>query len=1028
MANELNMSLQKERKRVKMQTRIFILVLLVIICQLLVSTAVLIFGGEFRDLKEYSYNTFVEKTENYSAHIQNELQERAITVQEYAEQINGIVNRILSERGASIADLQKNKDLDYAVIESSFNIVSSLLQAGKANDAYLILETGDLYADEGGRGAKAALYLQGVDPNLDQENDDLLLVYGFSSISENWNIPRHSDWAQYFTPDSEDNENFDFYYTPLHTAKENNLLQEDLGYWSKFSKISLTTASSMKYSIPLIAEDGTIYGILGIGLAGDTALYNTSSYDFLSETICYVLASEDTDTSYTIMARAGATYSSLLGNASTLHISNNEGEGLYNFEMVTDVELTGNVQYLEMQGEDSPYGEESWVLISVADRSSILHSVQFLQRMLIVSAVVSLLIGAMIAVFGSKWILKPLFKLSSLIKTRRKYNEVVRFEPTNIYEVDEITDAITQMQINIHAFSSQVSKMISVADVGLGTFMYDRSDDSVFVGQSLVKILQLNLTLSEDTVMSRREFMDSIENPEVQSKIAAGLGMSGGEIQGDHSEVYEINQLDGSVFWMRLGFTYSLDTAIGTVQDITATMIERTRIEHERDHDNLTGLLSRPAYYRALEKLFHDKDKLKITAFVMIDLDNLKYVNDTYGHSFGDDYIKTTADVLKRFESHGGIVARLSGDEFNICLPGFSSKEEAWEAISGVRNELLESSCLLADGTHFKISASMGVSWYPSDADSYELLMKYADFAMYTVKRSVKGGVAEFDMKSYSKDSDKLTDLEELNRIIEEASVQYAFQSIVSVKTGEIYGYEALMRVQSEIFQSPLEVLNIARTSAKLQDIERLTWTKAMADFQVLLDAGKVEKTARLFVNSIANHKLEDEIVLGLENSYPHLLKQVVMELLESESADEDSTAHKENVVQRWGGQIALDDYGTGYNSEYALLSLEPNIIKIDRSIINGCDQDADRRMIIENLVKLAKAKGIRVLAEGVETEEEMKTVIDCSVDFLQGYYLAYPSFEPGPIDPEVAETIRRMANQNDILHDKNNTKSEEES
>ena len=153
-----------------------------------------------------------------------------------------------------------------------------------------------------------------------------------------------------------------------------------------------------------------------------------------------------------------------------------------------------------------------------------------------------------------------------------------------------------------------------------------------------------------------------------------------------------------------------------------------------------------------------------------------------------------------------------------------------------------------------------------------------------------------------------------------------------------------------------------------------------------------------------------------------------IVELLESESADEDSTAHKENVVQRWGGQIALDDYGTGYNSEYALLSLEPNIIKIDRSIISGCDQDADRRMIIENLVKLAKAKGIRVLAEGVETEEEMKTVIDCSVDFLQGYYLAYPSFEPGPIDPEVAETIRRMANQNGILHDKNNTKSEEES
>ena len=259
-------------------------------------------------------------------------------------------------------------------------------------------------------------------------------------------------------------------------------------------------------------------------------------------------------------------------------------------------------------------------------------------------------------------------------------------------------------------------------------------------------------------------------------------------------------------------------------------------------------------------------------------------------------------------------------------------------------------------------------------------------------------------------DSAKLTDLEEMNRIIGESRVRYAFQSIVSVKTGEIYGYEALMRVQSTIFQSPLELLSIAKTSARLHEIERLTWTKAMADFQVLMDAGRVEKNARLFVNSIANHKLEDEVIAELEKTYPPLLNRVVMEILESERADELSTAHKEQTMERWGAQIALDDYGTGYNSEYALLSLHPNIIKIDRSIISGCDKDADRRMIIENLVKLTQTKGILTLAEGVETVEEMKTVIACGVDFLQGYYLARPMFEPEALSPALADAIRQLA------------------
>ena len=1000
MTNKLNMSLQKESKRVRMRSRMLNLILLVVIFQLLTLAAVLAFGGEFSSLKGYSYDALAEKSESSSAYVRNKLLTKPAIVQEYAVKINNAVSEALKERGASVADLRTDEELSRGIIESSAEILSDLLRSASVDDVYLILETGGLFADEDGNTAKAALYLQ-------NEDGDMLTVIGFDSVSEALGLTPSPERTEYFTIDNTDT--FDFYNRTIQTVSENrSLSQNALGYWSGSSGASSSLAPSMKYSLPLISDDHTVYGVFGIGMTESSLFSELPKNDHA----CYVLARSGNGKVFDITAHYGPAYGTLIGSADALYIDGEPkaNECIYDFDKVADAELTGGVHFIDMYDSNSPYVNVKWALIYVADRADVLRTVSFLSKMLVVSAVLSIIVALVIAVPGCGIIIKPLTELSKLLRAKRKYNEVVRFQPSNVYEVDDITDAITQMQINIHGFSSQVSKMISIADVGLGTFMYDRTDDSVFVGQSLIEVLKLDLPQGEDIVMSRQDFLNSIKNPEMQNPIGAGLGMHGGDIQGDFSDVYRINQPDGSTLWIRLGYTYSPTTAIGIVQDITEGMIEKNRIEYERDHDSLTGLLNRHAYYRNVEKLFRDRSKLGVTAFIMIDLDNLKYVNDTYGHNYGDDYLKTAAAALKKFQNYGGVVSRLSGDEFSICLHGFTSKEIVREIIAKVRGEFLQSSCLLADGTHFKINGSMGVSWYPDDAESRELLMKYADFAMYTVKHSTKGEIAEFDRNSYSADSVLLTGVEEMNRIIEESAVKYAFQSIVSAKTGEIYGYEALMRVQSQIFQSPLELLRAAKTGAKLYEIERLTMTKSLEDFQSLIDAGVIGKSAHIFVNSIANNRLEQDVEDALQAKYSHLMKQIVIEILESESSDEESTAHKAQLIRNWGGQLALDDFGTGYNSEYALLNLRPNIIKIDRSIISGCDHDAGRRMIIENLVKLAGTKDIRVLAEGVETEEEMKTVISCGVDLLQGYYLAHPVFSPEPLAPEIAGEIRRLA------------------
>ena len=1011
MANKENTSPKKERQKAKLSFRLSIPILMVVVIQLITFLATMAIGGEFRDIRQYAYDTLVEKTENRSNYIRTELQGKPALVQEYSEEINTLVADILAENGATIAQLQTDKELNRSIIEASVQTVASLLRRTQTNDAYLILETGALYADEVAGSGKAALYLRDLDPKSGSGYSDLLMEVGYASLSQTYGITRHSSWSLYFMPDPEDRTNFDFFYRTIETAQENpSLPQSSLGYWSGFSRPTSMATSSMKYTVPLIYEDGTVYGVLGVGLTESTILSNIPSHDFQTETACYVLGRSTAEGAFGVMTYSGSSYGKLLGTADTLRIDDVQDE-ISTFEQVTDVALTGSVKPLDLYGRSSPYAAERWALISVADRSTVLRPLLFLRQMLVISALISLLAAGVIAFLSCMQLLRPISNAIKLMNDKQKYNEIIHFQPSNIYEIDKMTDAITQLQVNSQQFSSQVSRMIRIADVGLGTYMYSQTEDSVFVGQSFQEFQKQQAQVEQDTVMSRQEFLDSIFSEKIRLAVQESMERSDVADRGDHSAVYQIDTEDGATKWIRLSTVYAEDQSIGILQDITETMLEKKRIEYERDYDRLTGLLNRRAYYQQIEELFHDKSKLKITAFIMVDLDNLKYVNDTYGHDFGDDYIKTAATALMTFQNYGGIVARISGDEFNICLHGFGSKEEVREIIAGVRAELMGSSCLLADGTHFKVRSSMGISWYPDDADSYELLMKYADFAMYTIKHSTKGDSAEFDINSYSADSVLLTGVEELNSIIEESRVRYAFQSIVSAKTGEIYGYEALMRIQSKIFHSPLELLRTAKISARLYDVELMTWHQSVADFIAQIKAGRISPEAYIFINTIANVRLkqEDEMAL-VENGYPDM--RIVAEILEGEDAKNDEIVKKYEAMKLGGAKIALDDFGTGYNSEQTLLALQPDIVKIDRSIVSGCDKDTSRRIIINNMVKLARARNIMVVAEGVETQEEMETVIACGVDLLQGYYLSYPLFEPQPLDPKVVESIRRLAAQ----------------
>lgn len=1008
---------RRKRKSSPFSFKLFFPMILLAVLQLGTFLGTLFLGGEFSYIKEYAYNVLIEKTENRKNYVENMLTGNTELVYETNLEINNMVEQILEEEKLTYEDISKNKELNKKILFESSESLIYLLRRSMVNDVFMILDTGSLY-DEKGKSEKAGLYIRDMDTAQSKfsNNKDLLMEMGNSEIAQDLGITLDYEWSSRMNVSEDSGSNFDFYFHTLETARNNqDSALYDLGYWSGFSGISSSAQKSMKYTLPLIANDGTVYGVIGIGYLEKTILKNMPANDFFSESACYILGADfDESNQYSVVLHSGSIFTRLVNEDTMIGRQNKIEEALYDFNKGNKLkdDSVGNIQDINIYNDASPYKNQHWALISIADKTQILAIYTGLIKMFVISSAISVCFSIIAAIFINKRITAPVTKIIHTLDSNMHKNEIINFDSSSITEIDRLADAITELQINVKEQSSQVSKIISMVDIGIGVFMYNFSTDSVFVGESLIKLLGFDSLPPEDTTISFEMFQKYISNIDKSNQICNSTLFN--ENHSNTSETVSIDlfspkQKNRTAKWFKFNLTRDKKNVIGLVQDVTKSVIEKKKIEYERDYDVTTGLLNRRAYYKRLDEAFCSPTNLKIAAFVMWDLDNLKYVNDTYGHDFGDDYIKTAANVFKLFRDYGGIVSRLSGDEFNVFLSGFDSKEEIRKIIYNVREKLLKSYCILADGTHYKIRASGGIAWYPDDSLSYEMLMKYADFAMYTMKHSIKGNISEFDKASYNKDSILITGVEEMNRIIDEKSIKYAFQTIVSAKTGEIYGYEALMRPQSEVFKSPLELIRIARTGAKLYEIERLTWLLGLRCFREQLEKGNIPMNAKIFINSLSNCIMKEEDLQIFESENKDFLDRIVLEMLESEKVNDDYTKEKQKLVAKWNAMSALDDFGSGYNSEYALITWNPNIIKIDRSIVSGCDSDISRSSIISNLVQIASTKNILVLAEGVETYNEMKTVIGCGVDLLQGFYFHRPLFEPRPLEKRIINEIREL-------------------
>ncbi|MRG55033.1 EAL domain-containing protein [Phyllobacterium sp. SYP-B3895] len=411
------------------------------------------------------------------------------------------------------------------------------------------------------------------------------------------------------------------------------------------------------------------------------------------------------------------------------------------------------------------------------------------------------------------------------------------------------------------------------------------------------------------------------------------------------------------------------------------------QIEYAAEHDYLTGLPNRRFFDRRLAELSNDPLRERL-AVLHVDLDYFKQVNDTAGHAAGDAVLKSAALMIASVVPEGGFVARMGGDEFIILLSDFATIREL-EVVAEHIVRLLKQG-VSHGGVLLQTGASIGVAWV-NDGNASGLLAE-SDIALYRAKKLGRNRVEFFAPHLKSELSRDRRIAEHVKRGLERGEFVPFYQIQIDAESREIVGIEALARWRhpKRGVLGPEAFLKVTNTLGLMADLDAAMLQAVLRDRQVWQESGIA--VPRIAVNTSAA-RLSDPLLINQLRllQIPH--NAISFELLETIFLDEleDEVLLNISLLKQMEIDIEVDDFGSGHASIIGLLKLKPKRLKIDGRLVMPITISPEQRSLVGSIVGIARALGIGVIAEGVETNEHAKLLRRLGCDTLQGYAIAYP-------------------------------------
>jgi diguanylate cyclase (GGDEF)-like protein len=434
---------------------------------------------------------------------------------------------------------------------------------------------------------------------------------------------------------------------------------------------------------------------------------------------------------------------------------------------------------------------------------------------------------------------------------------------------------------------------------------------------------------------------------------------------------------------------------------LEAEIVERKKAEEKLFfmalHDPLTELLNRTGLMQRLEQVFQrsQENANYVFALLFLDCDRFKVINDSLGHLVGDQLLKALAKRLQDCLNNEDIIARFGGDEFVIILDDIKNLENVIQITESILKELALPFYL--DEHEIFMGASIGILLGNRDYKDPNHLLRDADIAMYQAKASNKSTYKVFDTQMRDRAMQRLELETDLRRAIERQEFFVNYQPIICLTTGKIIGFEALVRWHhpEKGLISPGEFIPIAEETGLIVAIDRWVLEQACAQLQVwqpeISNAFPLTISSNLSVQQFTQADLMEEIdrVLTQNQMMGNCLK---LEITESVLIDNDQSAQK--ILQQFKERqilVSIDDFGTGYSSLSYLHRFPVNTLKIDRSFIWRIGEEGDDGSIVDAIVTLAHHLGMDVIAEGVETKDQLDYLRSIGCEAAQGYFFSKP-------------------------------------
>ncbi|MEE8057003.1 MAG: EAL domain-containing protein [Pseudomonadales bacterium] len=430
----------------------------------------------------------------------------------------------------------------------------------------------------------------------------------------------------------------------------------------------------------------------------------------------------------------------------------------------------------------------------------------------------------------------------------------------------------------------------------------------------------------------------------------------------------------------------------GTARDISERMEAEAFINFQAYHDLLTRLPNRA--------LFKDRLSVAITqaqrndtklAVMFIDLDRFKVINDSLGHTMGDRLLQAVGQRLQTCIRKGDTLSRFGGDEFTLLLSDVKDAEAAIQIAEKILTDIKKPFEL--SGHSLYIGASIGITLYPESGDSLDALITNADIAMYRVKKTGKDGYQLFHNEMHNASTERLMLEQDMRRAIDNGEFEICYQPQINTVSQQLCGVEALIRWNHPTLGrlSPADFIPIAEDSRLIIDLDCYTLGRACREIRYYHKNGM--PNLRLAVNlspiMIERDNFVDDILIILQK------EQYPANLLELEITENILMNDRQNVIEKLlrlskeGIQLAIDDFGTGYSSLSYLQSFPVNTLKIDRSFIHSIKSSDDEACIVNAIVSMAKGLKLTIVAEGVESREQLDYLCSLGCDVVQGYFFS---------------------------------------